>query len=37
MMILVINLEKDYEGSVVVNPKEVDMSKPLDNVPMRSI
>jgi hypothetical protein len=34
-MILIINLEKEYEGSVMENPKEVEMSKPLDNVPMR--
>jgi hypothetical protein len=29
MMILILNLEKKYEGSVMENPKEVEMSKPL--------
>jgi hypothetical protein len=33
MIILIINLEKEYDGSVMENPKEVEMSKPLDNVP----
>jgi hypothetical protein len=37
MMILIINLEKEYDGSVMENPKKVEFSKPLDNVPMRSI
>jgi hypothetical protein len=37
MMILIINLEKEYDGGVMENPKEVELSKPLDNVPMRSI
>jgi hypothetical protein len=37
MIILIINLEKEYDGSVIENPKEVEMSKPLDNAPMRSI
>jgi hypothetical protein len=36
-MISIINPEKEYEGSVMENPKEVEMSKPLDNVPLRSI
>jgi hypothetical protein len=35
MMMLIINLEMEYEGSVMDNPKEVEMSKPLDNVPIR--
>jgi hypothetical protein len=37
MMILIINLEKEYDGSVMKNSKEVELSKPLDNVPMRSV
>jgi hypothetical protein len=37
MMVLIINLEEEYDGRVMENPKEVEMSKPLDNMPMRSI
>jgi hypothetical protein len=33
MMILIKNLEKELDGSVMENPKEVELSKPLDNVP----
>jgi hypothetical protein len=37
MVILIINLEEEYAGSVMENPKEVKLSKPLDNVIMGSI
>jgi hypothetical protein len=26
MMILIINLEKEYDGSIMENPKEIEMS-----------
>jgi hypothetical protein len=37
MMILIINLEEEYDGSIMEDPKEVELGKPLENVPMRSI
>jgi hypothetical protein len=37
MMVLIINLEEEYDGRVMENPNEVEMSKPLDNMPMSSI
>jgi hypothetical protein len=33
MMILIINLEEEYDRSIIEDSKEVKLGKPLDNVP----